>query len=187
MQIRPQNQQLQVFIEELYEEYKKPLLKTVYKYTGNYNECEDVIHEIFIRIIRNAEMLYTFPKPKMEAYIFLIVKGVSFDYLRKKYKSDRVDISDDSNFDLLLEQKKQNASTFDAFEKINLALLLKEIPSEEQLLLIGKYYLGMSINELVSVIGGTPTSVRSKLHRVRKKVFQEWSQSGLNMEDFING
>lgn len=185
MQRKPQNQKLQAFLEDLYDRYKNPVLKIVHKHIGDSDICEDIFHEIFIRIIRNAEMLYTLPKPKLEAYIFLIAKGVSIDYLRKKYKNMQVDI-DDELLSILAGQQKIETASFDAFEKINLTLMIKSLPVEDQILLVGKYYLGLSINDLVSIIGGTSTAIRSKLHRAKKKVFQEWTQSGLNMEDFIN-
>lgn len=185
MQTKPQNQQLQAFLEDLYDRYKNPVLKIVHKHIGDPNICEDIFHEIFIRIIRNAEMLYTLPKPKLEAYIFLIAKGVSIDHLRKKYKNMHVDM-DDELLSLLAGQQQIETSSFDAFEKINLTLMIKSLPVEDQILLVGKYYLGLSINDLVSIIGGTSTAIRSKLHRAKKKAFQEWTQSGLNMGDFIN-
>ena len=183
---KPQNYQLEVFLEDLYNRYKLPLLKVVHNHVGDTDISEDLFHEIFIRIIRNAEMLYTFPKPKLEAYIFLIAKGVSIDHLRKTYKNVHVDITDDEILILLAKQKKLTSPALDEFEKVNLATMLKSLPAEEQILLIGKYYLGLSINDLVSLIGGTSTSIRSKLHRAKRKIFLEWTQSGLNMEDFIN-
>lgn len=186
VQSKPRNYQLQCFLEDLYERYKIPLLRIVHKHIGNSDIGEDLFHEIFIRIIRSAEKLYTFPKPKLEAYIFLIAKGVSIDYLRKTYNNVQVDITDDVLLNLLAAQEKTTSSTFDKFEKVNLTILLKQLSIEDQMLLLGKYYLGLSINDLVSLMGGTSTAIRSKLHRAKKKVFQEWTQSGLKMEDFIN-
>ncbi len=186
MKSKPQNYQLQVFLEDLYDRYKNPLLKIVHKHIGDSDVSEDVFHEIFIRIIRSAEKLYAFPRPKLEAYIFLIAKGVSIDYLRKSYRNVQVDIADDLLLNLLAIQEKTTVATFDEFEKVNLTILMQNLSTEDQILLIGKYYLGLSIDDLVCLVGGTSTAVRSKLHRAKKKVFQEWAQSGLNMGDFIH-
>lgn len=186
MQNIPQKQQIQTFLGDLYDRYKIPLLRIVRKHIGVSNACEDVFHEVFIRIIKNAEMLYTFPQPKLEAYIFLVARGVSIDYLRKNYQNEYLDIEDEAFLSLLAQQKKQESDGFDDFQKVNLTQMIGKLPAEDQLLLIGKYYLGLSIKDLVAIAGGTSTAVRSKLHRARKRAYQEWSQSGLKMEDFIN-
>lgn len=185
MQDIPQQQNIRRFLEDLYEKYRIPLLRIVRKYIGASNACEDVFHEVFIRIIKNAEKLYLFSEPKLEAYIFLVARGVSFDYLRKHYRHKQVDVADDDLLDHLIQQEQQELNALNAFDKIHLAEMVKSLPAEDQLLLIGKYYLGLDVNELVVITGGTPTAVRSKLHRAKKKAFQEWSQAGLSMEDFL--
>lgn len=186
LKCQPRSCQIQIFLDELYDRYKCPLLKIVYKYVGDSNICEDLFHEIFIRIIKKAELLYTFPKPKLEIYIFLIAKGVSFDYLRKRYKNVEVDITDDVIETLCCERNQVTSSGIDEFQKADLAMMLERLPTEDKLLLIGKYYLGLSINDLTSVVGGTGTAVRSKLHRARKRAFEEWTKSGISMEDFFD-
>ena len=183
---QPRSCQIQIFLDELYDRYKRPLLKIVYKHIGDPNISEDLFQDIFIRIIKQAELLYTLPKPKLEAYIFLIAKGVSYDYLRKKYKNVEVDITDDVIESLGVEGKQLTPSGMDAFQKADLAMMLDSLPSEDKLLLIGKYYLGLSIDDLTSVVGGTRSSIKSKLHRARKRAFEEWTKSGISMEDFFD-
>ena len=186
MKCQQRSCQSEAFLEELYERYKLPLLGIVYKHIGDPNISEDLFHEVFIRIIRKAELLYTLPKPKQEAYIFLIAKGVSFDYLRKRYKNAEVDAADDVLQNIPVERSRPGASDLDAFEKAELAMMLESFPTEDKLLLIGKYYLDLSIDDLTSVVGGTRSSVRSKLHRARKRAFEEWTKSGIGMEDFFD-
>lgn len=186
MKSQPRSCQIQSFLDELYDRYKRPLLNIVYKHVGDRNISEDIFQDIFIRIIKQAELLYTLPKPKLEAYIFLIAKGISFDYLRKKYKNVEVDITDDVVETLWCEGKPITSSGMDAFQKADLAMMLESLSADDRLLLIGKYYLGLSIEDLTSVVGGTRSAVKSKLHRARKRAFEEWSKSGISMEDFFD-
>ncbi len=180
------SRQRQSFLEELYVHYKVPLMHAVHSYIDDPNVQEDIFHEIFIRIIRKSDLLYTLPKPKLDAYIYLIAKGVSIDYLRKKYADRQVDIADDVLLNLLAQQDNLAAVHMDSFKKADLSLMLANLSVEDQILLVGKYYLGLSVNDLVDIVGGTSTAIRSKLHRVRKKVFTEWTKAGLTMEDFLN-
>lgn len=182
----PQNQQFQTFLENVYDRYKLPLLRIVYKHVGDSDVSEDLFHEVFIRIIKNVELLSRFPQPKLEAYITLIARGVSIDYLRKTYRETEVDISDDILLSLRNSKEQCWCHAFDPFEKADLNLMIKQLPADEQLLLVGKYYLGLSVNELIDVVGGTPTAIRSKLHRAKRHVFNQWSEEGLHLEDFID-
>lgn len=183
----PQNQRIQTFLEEIYNRYKLPLLRIVRKYVGESDICEDIFHEIFIRIIRSAEMLSGFSQQKLEAYMSLVARGVSIDYLRKKYKNNQVDIDDDILFNFPEGNTQLTAGSLTLFNKVDLTLMIEKLPVEERILLVGKYYLGLSINDLSEILGSTSTTTRSKIHRAKKRVFDEWSKSGLNMEDFIDG
>lgn len=186
MKSQPGSSQLQSFLEELYERYKLPLLRMIHKHVGDSGVGEDLFHEVFIRIIHKAKLLYSLPKLKQEAYIYLIAKGVSFDYLRKKYKDLETAVSEEAMQSLVVERNLLRPSGNDNFAKVDLAIMLESLPAEDQILLIGKYNLNLSIKDLASIVGGTETSVRSKLHRARKKAFEQWMESGISMEDFIN-
>lgn len=182
----PQNQQFQTFLENIYDRYKVPLLRIVYKYTGSIDISEDLLHEVFIRIIKNVELLNRLPQHKLEAYIALVARGVSIDYLRKTHRDMQIDIADDILFNLRESKDQYWNQSFDQFQKIDLSLMIRSLPADEQLLLVGKYYLGLSVNELIHIVGGTPTAIRSKLHRAKKYVFTQWHQAGLHLEDFID-
>ncbi len=186
MQHQAANHQIHAFLEDIYMRYKIPLLKAIYRHIGDLDACEDVFQEVLVRIIRNSEMLYSFSKPQLEAYIYLIAKGVSIDYLRKQSRKMQVAISNDSLLAHLAENQRHALDSLDAFEKVDLSLMIAKLSAEDQILLVGKYYLGLSVHELISLVGGTSSSVRNKLFKARKKVYIEWTNSGLSMEDFFN-
>lgn len=182
-----QSQQIQSFLEALYNRYKGMILCTIRKYIGYSDSCEDVFHEVFICIIKNVDLLIGMPSCKLEAYILLIARGVSIDHLRKTHRLAQVDTAEENILDLFYQQSLNAKSSIDQFSKVELSLMMQKLPIEDQMLLIGKYYLGLSTIELVKIVGGSSTGVRSKLHRAKKRIFEEWSKSGLKMEDFLNG
>ena len=81
---------------------------------------------MFVRILGRAEMLVDFPEPKLEAYIFLIARGVSIDHLRKAKKELQIDLTDDLLFNLTQKQEDPNPTT-SAFNKVDLALMMKKV------------------------------------------------------------
>lgn len=173
----------QSFIETLYEENRILLLNTIRKHVGHCEDCEDIFQEVFIRIIENVDKLIEFSHNKLIAYILLIAHGVSIDYLRKQYRNPEISIDD--NVLLNAFSNAENLSTInDPFNKVDLSLIMETVSPEERMLLIGKYYLGLSGNELASIVGGSAIAVRSQLHRAKKKVFNEWRKAGLHLEDF---
>ena len=176
----------QDFIEELYDQYKVPLLCVIRKYIVAKDASEDIFQEVIVRIIQNAQMLSGLPRPKLEAYIFLVARGVSIDYLRSVSKKDEISIEIDYVLDLLSKDSQHAKNQSDSIRKADLIIMMENIPTEEKILLIGKYYLGLSTKELANFVDGSPVAIRSKVFRARKKLFEEWTQAGLRMEDFLD-
>ena len=181
-----ENEDNQQFIEWLYETYKRRLLNIVRRHINNASAHEDVFHDIIVRIIRYAPKLRAMPIPKMEAYISMVARGISIDYLRKEHANVVVDMDDDVLQSLLNIGCNISVTTNDLFNRVDLSLMMRGLTPEEQTLLIGKYYLGLEATDLTEISGLTETGVRSKIHRARKKLLAQWKESGLKMEDFIN-
>ena len=180
------NEQLHtVFIEEIYSQYKLPLLRVIRKHLGNTSACEDVLHDVIIQIIGKTELLHSLPKYKMEAYIFLIAHGVSYDFLKKKYRHAEIDLTEDL-IESISGKYLASPEPMDTFSRIELSVMLDGISEEDRLLLIGKYYLELSTKELQKLVGGTSTAIRSKIHRAKKKLLEQWRAMGLCLEDFLN-
>ena len=169
-------------LESVYRRYRNIMLWAAEKYVGP-NDCEDIFHEAFMKVIRAAQTLAQLPPPKMKMYILLIVRGTAIDFLRREQRYLQVDLEDGVLQNLLTSEPGQ---TVGAYGRTELLEMMHALPQEEQSLLIGKYYLGLSSKELTDLIGGTDTGMRTKLHRARKKLFDAWTESGLHMEDFLD-
>ncbi len=185
MKERQKQSNRQDFVEEIYNQYKVPLLCVIRKYIVEKDACEDVFQEVIIRIIQNVDLLSRLPRPKLEAYIFLVARGVSIDYLRSASKEE-ISIESDYVLDLLSRDNRQVATQSDPIRKADIIIMMEKIPVEEKILLIGKYYLGLSTKELIDFVGGSPATIRSKVFRARKKLLEEWTQAGLRMGDFLD-
>lgn len=186
MKERQKQSNRQDFVEEIYNQYKVPLLCVIRKYIVEKDAIEDVFQEVIIRIIQNVDLLSRLPRPKLEAYIFLVARGVSIDYLRSASKKEEISIESDFVLDLLSRDKRQAVTQSDPIRKADIIIMMEKIPAEEKILLIGKYYLGLSTKELIDFVGGSPATIRSKVFRARKKLLEEWTQAGLRMGDFLD-
>lgn len=169
-------------LESIYLRYRPLMLWSAEKYVGP-NDSEDIFHEAFMKVIRVASTLQQLPPPKMKMYILLIVRGTAIDFLRKEQRYLRADLEDGVLQNLLSSTPGQ---TMGAYGRAELLEMMRALPQDEQSLLIGKYYLGLSSKELTELIGGTDTGMRTKLHRARKKLFDAWTNAGLHMGDFLD-
>lgn len=185
--IKSNEKDIQQFIESLYYKYRTLMIRIARRYLFEHGAAEDVLQDAFLQIIRKADYLRSLPPTKLEAYIVLMMRGICVDYLRKNHRKDQVDLTDEAIVSMLGESCLSKEKSASEFRKTELFMLLNKLPPEDQFLLIGRYYLELSVGELVTYIGGTATGVRSKLHRAKKNAFKQWKESGLNMEDFLNG
>lgn len=180
-------QSLEGFVEMLYVQYRAAIFSVIAKYVAKPADREDVFHDVFVRILRRAEFLSTLPQHKLETYLLLMARGVTIDYLRKNDFYHQCDLTDDIILDLLHVRKLQASDRGDSAEKIELSMMLQCIPAEDVALLIGRYYLNLDTKELAEMCDITPTAVRSRVHRARKRLLEAWKETGLSMGDFIDG
>ena len=176
----------QYFIESVYNRYKVPLLYLIQKYIGQNDCCEDIFHEVIVRIIKNVDLLSSLSQPKLEAYIFLVARGVSIDYLRTLRKKDEISLDNDFILDVLSQKSRHATINSASFKKVDIFIMMEKISVDDRILLIGKYYLGLGIKDLVDLVGSSPTTLRSKIFRARKKLLEQWTMEGLKMEDFLD-
>ena len=79
-------------IEELYQQFRKPLLRFIrYKVTDEYL-AEDLLQEVFLKASQSLESLKD--EKKIQSWLFSIASNRIVDYYRKKkvYLSDTVDL-----------------------------------------------------------------------------------------------
>ena len=175
------------FVEMLYIQYKAAIYSVIARYIEKTSEREDVFHDVFVRILHKAEFLSTLPQHKLETYLLLMARGVTIDYLRKNDFYHRSDLPDDIITELLHARKLRASDRVEQTDKIELSMMLQCIPAEDVALLIGRYYLNLDTKELAEMCDITPTAVRSRVHRARKRLLEAWKETGLSMGDFIDG
>jgi RNA polymerase sigma-70 factor (ECF subfamily) len=59
-------------------------------------------------------------------------------------------------------------------DRLDLEAALGRLPRRARLLLVLRYYLDMSFEDIAVVVGGSPTAVKSSTHRALVKLRTEW-------------
>lgn len=182
MRLNISQEQEPKFLEDLYQKYKQQMLLAAYALVKP-EYAEDIVQEALVKIIQQEQIIRRLPEPRRAVYIALIIRGTAVDFMRKQKRAvpmaDIENIAERSIF-------ADTARVMNQADKVELAVMLSELPQQDQYLLIGKYYFGLNSHELGRMIGCTAEAARAALHRAKMKVYTNWTGKGLNEEDFFH-
>lgn len=161
-------------IEEIVKEYSNYVYKIVKNMAGNLSneDMEEVCSDVFLVVWNNKEKML--PEKPIEPYITGITKNI----VRNKFRNVRLDydieeceenIKDEVDIQQLMEQKDKN--------KI-IKKTLDTIKEEDKEIFILFYYYSKSINEIAEKMQITESNVKTKLHRIRKKLKKDLIEGG---------
>ncbi|HBQ86641.1 MAG TPA: RNA polymerase subunit sigma-24 [Syntrophomonas sp.] len=175
--------------EELINRYKNSIFGIVYRIIGQYQEAEDVCQEVFIIVY---EKLYQFdPGRKFAPWINRIAINTSISNIRKKkkvitlafeesmYNQNDVpySVSYRDDPELMFEEKELE-------QEINAAI--QALPDSYREVIILRYRLDLSNQEIADTLGISRENVEVKIHRARKALrnilLHKWNEKGLTYE-----
>ena len=175
------------YFESLYYQKRGMMFKAVCKYVYEPDMREDVFQEAFIRIMKCEDKLRNMSQEETDAFIIFVIRYAAIDYYRKMRPDNTIAFDNDILLNIIARKEADRASGVGDLGKVDLAMMMQQLPQEDQLLLVGKYYIGLSIAELCDIVGGSSEKIRTRLFRAKERVLVLWQKSGLNMEDFLNG
>lgn len=72
--------------EDLYIKYRQRMYAVAYKILHNIEDSEDAVHNAFLKIADNFEMIKKFSCQELQSYIVIIVRNSSINIYRKNKK-----------------------------------------------------------------------------------------------------
>jgi RNA polymerase sigma-70 factor, ECF subfamily len=114
-------------IEALYDRYAPRFLGLCYRYCGNREDAEDIMHDGFMNIIRGIHRFRSRGEGSMEAWMTRIMVTTSLKYLRDhaKYRKSMV-------FDTVSEQvnipEEENSFSYPEIAQEDLLRMITELP-----------------------------------------------------------
>ncbi|NLO48100.1 MAG: sigma-70 family RNA polymerase sigma factor [Clostridiales bacterium] len=158
------------FMLELYHRYYRYVRKTIYGLTKDITDIEDLISDVFIRLIEKIPVLRTLTGCKTTSYVVYTARSVAINYIKHKYVERKhlyygkdMDISDRISDDGNVEGK--------LFHESDLELLgraIAKLPQRQKDLLHFKYELEMNDKDIAEIMGIESNSVRQYLTRARR-------------------
>ena len=152
----------------LVSKYEKMVHAYAYHKVGNYQEAEDITQEVFIKAYKKLGQL-KFPH-KFQSWLYTIVSNECKMWFRKHSKKRCQEVSFQDVSADELNCLATPSSGDEEMMKVTVRKAMETLPADSQLAL-SLFYMGdFSIKEVASFMGISPTYVKVKLHRARKRL-----------------
>lgn len=149
-------------VEDIWAEYQVSLKAFLYKNVSNHADVDDLLQDILIKTYQNLSRIKD--KTKIKSWLFQIAQNVIIDFYRKRGRAKNID--EDSlwyanNDESILEQLSSCVMPF-----------INGLPEAEALLLTSIELEGVSQKEFAEKNGLNYSTLKSRVHRSRDKLFE---------------
>ena len=157
--------------EKLYKEYRQIMFYIANRILRDEYLSEDVVHQSFIRIMKNLDKIGEVESRKTKAFVIVVVENIAIDFYRKRSKENRV------SFD------EVEIYISDVIEEDNLVLshieeAILKLPINYSSVLRLKYSQGYSNKEIADILSISEANVRQRISRGKKKLQEILSEGG---------
>lgn len=149
-------------ISDLYKQLHTELVKWCCLMAGSYDVAEELVQDGFLKAIEHWDTLQGLAFYQQRAWLYQTIKHQFIDNMRKGQREYLTgEMPDQASFISF------DASSFEYSEKEWMELINSLPPLEGKVLLL-RYVEGFTSNQIGTLLGLPPGTVRSKLHDARK-------------------
>ncbi len=149
--------------QELIIKYHPFVFKFLVKITENEHLADDLVQDVFIKVIRNIDKFDISGKAKFSTYIITISKNSYIDYLRRE---KRVSLLDAANGSSLVETTAPGFEE-DVINKLygrDVINKLDNLTYEQKTVIKLKYLEGLTLKEIGEKLDLESKTVKSRIH-----------------------
>jgi RNA polymerase sigma-70 factor (ECF subfamily) len=153
----------------LLDRYSRPVHSLIFKLVRNREDAEELAQDVFVKVFRHAASFKG--DSSFSTWIYRIAYNTAISAVRKK--KPEFPAIDEAMIDNVSEEMTPVAfSTDDADRRIDLLDgALAKLPPDEQAIILLFYMQEKSIEEIAAITGLSTSNVKTRLHRIRKKLF----------------
>ena len=162
----------------LFDRYQMPLFNFFYKMTGNRTTSEDLVQEVFFRILKYRQS-YREGTP-FKAWMYQIARNARVDLFRRQ----RPEVSWEP------EMEPAVAAVDTAQQKQETRLLyqaLQQMPEEKKEVLILSRFQGLKYEEIAQLLGCEVNTVKTKVHRALQELRELFHRPDIARQSKVAG
>ncbi len=144
----------------LFDRYHEWIYNFLYKMKPDAPFCEDLTQNVFYKALRYRS---SYSGGKFASWIFTIARNLFHDQIEKEKRRSNVSLD---NLAIVDEDSREDLSD----EVKRLHAVLNKLKDDEKELIVMSRFQGMKYQQIAEVIGSNETAVKTRIHRVIKKM-----------------
>lgn len=154
-------------LETLFARYAQPLYGFLWRLTGDQALAEDLLQEVFIRLVNYAGKL----PQNFRAWFYTVARNLAYDAMRARrrqqaHRADGFDGSVEELMDAAQKSPETAVQSRDDDERVRQSL--ERLPDEQREVVLLRFYQGLSLEEIATVVEVSLGTVKSRLYRALK-------------------
>lgn len=133
---------------------------------GNPDDARDCAQETFLRVYHKARDFRG--HSALSTWIYRIAVNICVGTLRRRPKAGLASLDDEQVREVADDGPPPTAGLERQEEEERIRALVAELPPDYRLVLVLRYFQGLSYDEMVRVLGWTMPQVKVKLYRARR-------------------
>ncbi|MDR2146860.1 MAG: RNA polymerase sigma factor [Tannerella sp.] len=153
----------------LLERYSKQVFAMIVRIVENKEDAEELTQDVFMKVYRNLDAFKG--ESSFSTWLYRIAYNIAVSATRKK--SNEVTAIDEEMMERVSDMAEDEFSDEDASAKradyLNMAL--DKLPPDEKAIVLMHYRDERSMEEIAEITGLSATNVKTKIFRIRKKLW----------------
>jgi len=158
----------------LVETYQSPVYNLCYRMLNNADDAEDAAQETFLRAYKSMKR-YDNARP-FPTWLLSIAAHYCIDQIRKR-RMTLVSMDESPHIDITDDTPDPETSLSRAEEQRRIQILLEVLSPMDRALVVMYYWYEFSYEEISKALDLSISAVKSRLHRARRSMADEWERS----------
>ncbi|GAB3943546.1 RNA polymerase sigma factor [Spirosoma harenae] len=167
--------QRNIYFEKLYERYCDKVYRKCLSFTKDPVRAEDLTHDIFLKLVVKLGSFRE--QAKFSTWLYSITYNYCTDQIRSHNLHREVYM--DEGWERLDIGAEDGLAELAEMEAKQLERALRQLPPDEQTLLLMKYQDDISIRDIADINGLTESAVKMRLKRSRDKLRKHYLQGAI--------
>ncbi len=155
---------------QLYEKYKKLLMKKAMDRLNDSHLAQDALQETFIKIVLHIDSIGEVDCHKTANYVVTILENTITDMYRKNKHEPK------DSFDELTSVAADEIDLLDRLLTEDIAGMISELPEKYRVVMELRVYYEMELKQIADVLGISYATVRKRLERARVMLVEKMAQ-----------